>query len=201
MIDPVEINAASRWSSTFATNSKTSTKSVLTLKINYTNNSNAKVSFHGDTSLFSTTWATGKKATITNGRHKLLNDTEANGTPLNYCARINVSGNAAVTTAAGNDIVYAVNQGAVLTLDLGSGNDLGVGAAQNDTLFGRNGDDCLADLGGNDSLDGGDGNDTLIGARATIRSSAVPAWMSSDIVLPTAMVLPMNAIRSSVSNI
>lgn len=162
-MDQVDINAASRWSSTFSTKSKTSANSVLTLKINYTNNSTAKVSFSGDTSLFNQTWARGAKATVTNGRPKILNGTKADGTPLNYSARINVSGNATITTGAGNDIVYAVNQGAVLTLDLGSGNDLGVGASQNDTLNGAAGNDCLTGMGGNDVLKGGSGNDTLIG--------------------------------------
>ena len=162
-MDQVDINAAGGWKSFFSTKSRTSANSVLALKINYTNNSTAKVSFSGDTSLFNQTWAHGKKKSVINGQPKILKDTDANNNPLNYCASINVSGNATVTTGAGNDIVYAVNQRAVLTLDLGSGNDLGVGASQNDTLSGAAGNDCLAGMGGNDVLNGGSGNDTLIG--------------------------------------
>ena len=51
--------------------------------------------------------------------------------------------------------------------DGGSGNDLILGTAGNDTLSGNGGADCILGGGGNDSLNGNGGNDVIDGGPGT----------------------------------
>lgn len=88
----------------------------------------------------------------------------------NLYAPIHIAGSEAtdnliVSAGAGDDVVQAATlpAGAIhLTADGGSGDDVLIGSAGNDTLLGGDGDDLLIGNGGQDVLDGGTGANVLI---------------------------------------
>jgi Ca2+-binding RTX toxin-like protein len=70
-----------------------------------------------------------------------------------------------VNTLGGNDVVNALSLDAnliLLTADGGSGNDILIGSAGNDTLRGGDGNDILIGAAGVDLLDGGTGHNILV---------------------------------------
>jgi Ca2+-binding RTX toxin-like protein len=81
---------------------------------------------------------------------------------------LGLSGNGAISTGAGNDIVLntGVIQGnATSAIVLGDGNDTynGAGGVVNGTVFGGNNDDILIGGAGVDVFDGGSGANTMVG--------------------------------------
>jgi Ca2+-binding RTX toxin-like protein len=70
-----------------------------------------------------------------------------------------------INSLAGDDVIDASGVGvgtAALTLDLGQGDDVGIGGNGNDTILGGDGDDVLLGGPGVDTLDGGAGDNVLI---------------------------------------
>ena len=86
-----------------------------------------------------------------------------------------------VSAVAGDDVVDAsgIAAGSMqLTLQMGDGNDVGIGGAGDDTIIGGAGDDVLIGGDGVDTLDGGPGDDTLIdGEIVTDGLVAGQAWL------------------------
>jgi Ca2+-binding RTX toxin-like protein len=90
---------------------------------------------------------------------------------VGLAARVNLTGAEAandrltIKALAGDDVVTAAGLGAGViqfTADGGTGDDILIGSAGNDTLLGGDGDDVLIGNGGQDILDGGLGNNVLI---------------------------------------
>jgi Ca2+-binding RTX toxin-like protein len=70
-----------------------------------------------------------------------------------------------VNALAGIDVVDASGldaDTAPITIDLGDGDDVGIGGAGNDTILGGDGDDVLIGGDGTDTLDGGPGDNVLL---------------------------------------
>ena len=87
-----------------------------------------------------------------------------------------------VNTLAGNDVVEAsgLAADAPITMDLGDGDDVGIGGAGNDVILGGNGDDVLLGNDGVDTLDGGPGDNVLIdGENLTAGVAEDQAWLDN----------------------
>ncbi len=88
-----------------------------------------------------------------------------------------------VNTLAGNDVVEASGLAAdtaPITMDLGDGDDVGIGGAGNDVILGGNGDDVLLGNDGVDTLDGGPGDNVLIdGENLTAGVAEDQAWLDN----------------------
>jgi Ca2+-binding RTX toxin-like protein len=88
-----------------------------------------------------------------------------------------------VKTLAGDDVVVAdglAADTAPITIDLGDGDDVGIGGAGNDTILGGNGDDVLLGGAGTDTLDGGPGDNILIdGENLTAGVAEDQAWLDN----------------------
>jgi Ca2+-binding RTX toxin-like protein len=85
-----------------------------------------------------------------------------------------------VNTLAGDDVVEAggLDAGSPITMDLGDGDDVGIGGAGNDTILGGNGDDVLLGGDGVDTLDGGPGDNVLIdGEQLTAGVAQDQQWL------------------------
>lgn len=74
-----------------------------------------------------------------------------------------------IFTGGGDDILLVLARYANVNADLGTGNDMAVGAWGNDYLRGRSGNDYLDGNAGNDELWGDEGNDTLRGGTGNDR--------------------------------
>ncbi len=88
-----------------------------------------------------------------------------------------------VNTLAGDDVVEASGLAAdtaPITMDLGDGDDVGIGGAGNDTILGGNGDDVLLGGDGIDILDGGAGDNILIeGENLTAGVAQDQQWLDN----------------------
>jgi Ca2+-binding RTX toxin-like protein len=88
-----------------------------------------------------------------------------------------------VNTQAGDDVVEASGLAAdtaPITMDLGDGDDVGIGGAGNDVIRGGNGDDVLLGNGGIDTLDGGPGDNVLIdGENVTAGVTEDQVWLDN----------------------
>jgi Ca2+-binding RTX toxin-like protein len=88
-----------------------------------------------------------------------------------------------VNTLSGDDVVEASGLAAdtaPITIDLGDGDDVGIGGAGNDTILGGNGDDVLLGNDGVDTLDGGPGDNVLIdGENLTAGVAEDRAWLDN----------------------
>jgi Ca2+-binding RTX toxin-like protein len=88
-----------------------------------------------------------------------------------------------VKTLAGADVVDASGMAAnaaILTIDLGDGDDVGIGGDGNDTILGGDGDDVLLGGPGTDTLDGGPGDNVLIdGENVTAGVTEDQEWLDT----------------------
>jgi Ca2+-binding RTX toxin-like protein len=76
----------------------------------------------------------------------------------------------------GDDVVDAsgVKAGtALVTMDLGNGDDVGIGGDGDDTILGGDGDDVLLGGPGTDTLDGGSGDNVLIDGESNVAGAVV----------------------------
>ena len=88
-----------------------------------------------------------------------------------------------INTLDGDDVVDACGVAAgtaPLTIDLGDGDDVGIGGAGDDTILGGDGDDVLLGGDGVDTLDGGPGDNVLIdGENIVAGAVAGDEWLES----------------------
>jgi Ca2+-binding RTX toxin-like protein len=88
-----------------------------------------------------------------------------------------------ISAQDGDDVVDAsgVKAGtALVTIDLGNGDDVGIGGDGDDTILGGAGDDVLIGGPGTDTLDGGPGDNVLIdGENIVAGAVADDAWLAS----------------------
>ena len=160
-------SASGSWSVIFRTSNRDkAAKNVqLTFSIKYLDGTQSNVSFIApNNDLFFRNFSINRGKTINAGNPKRAYDFSERKDNLLIAATSGFGGyRTLIETGSGGDIVFASQKNVTLSLSLGDGNDLGIGASLDDIMSGDSGDDCLAGLGGNDYLNGGAGNDTLYG--------------------------------------